>query len=657
MGVSTLLPIVIAAPLLGFVLLLLLGRRLPRAAISAIACGSVLVALGCAAASTYALAQTPDTEVTVHLYSWLAAGQFSADLELYLDPLSALMILIVTGVGFLIHVYSTGYMHEEKDYGRYFAALNLFTFSMLLLVLGRSLPVMFVGWEGVGLCSYLLIGFDYWKDSAADAGKKAFIVNRIGDAGFLLAMFLTFDTFQTLDIRALLDTIGHGPPHGSVLTGIALLLFVGATGKSAQIPLFVWLPDAMAGPTPVSALIHAATMVTAGIYMIARLAPLYLLAPVALMVVACVGAATAFMAATIGITQSDIKKVLAYSTVSQLGYMFLGLGAGAFSAAVFHVMTHAFFKALLFLGAGSVIHALHGEQDIWKMGGLRKAIPWTYGTFLMATIAISGLPPFAGFFSKDAILAGVLHSTVLPHGLAVALYVVGLGGALITAFYMFRLLILTFHGSSRVDPERAHHLHESPRSMLIPLVVLAVLSVVGGFLGFPHLLGAQLGWHESDMVSNWLEPSLTRGMKSAHGETNAAGHAEEGEGGLGGELLLMGLSTLVALGGIGLAHRTYLPTAAVAEQRARSYAGLHRVLLDKYYWDEAYDALFVKPLGRLSRFLLREVDLGGIDFLVNAVSVAVETFGNLLKFLQTGYVRNYALAFLVGAAILVLWLS
>ena len=651
-SIDALLPSVVGFPLLGFLILLALGRKLPRPAVSVVACGSVLASFGAAVLSVRQLVDAPP-RLDVHLYSWLAAGRLSVDLDFSLDPLSAVMLLVVTGVGFLIHVYSTGYMHEEKDYARYFAVLNLFTASMLVLILGRSLPVMFIGWEGVGLCSYLLIGFDYFKDSAATAGKKAFVVNRIGDAGFLLGMFLIFHTFGTLDMGAVLDQLGAGAHVApGVLNAICLLLFVGATGKSAQIPLFVWLPDAMAGPTPVSALIHAATMVTAGVYMIARLAPLFLLATTAMIVVAVIGALTAFMAATIGIAQNDIKKVLAYSTVSQLGYMFLGLGAGAFTASVFHVVTHAFFKALLFLGAGSVIHALHHEQDVRKMGGLKNRIPWTFWTFTFATFAIAGFFPLSGFFSKDAILAGVLHSPVLPHGLAVALFVVGLAGAAITAFYMFRVWILTFLGTSRMDPETEKHVHESPASMVGPLAVLAVLSVFGGLLGFPHLLGEAIGWHDSNFLDHWLAPTLTRGGGHA---AEILGHAEHGT--LSGELVLWALSLGVAIAGAVLAWRTYLPDATVAEARARRFATIHAVLAGKYYWDELYDAIFLKPLDRLCRFLLREIDVGGIDFFVNAVSVAVETFGNLLKFLHTGFVRHYALALLLGMLLLAGWLS
>ncbi len=543
---ESLLALIVLAPLAGFLLLLALGRRLPRPIISAIACGSVFVSFVAALVSVKSLAANLDGahgNIVWHGYSWLSAGRFKVDFDLLLDPLSAVMILVVTGVGFLIHVYSTGYMHEERDYSRYFALLNLFTFAMLLLVLGRSLPILFVGWEGVGLCSYLLIGFDYHKEFAATAGKKAFIVNRIGDAGFLIGMFLTYETFQTLRpeeiVRAVLAG-GIANPH--ILTAIALCLFVGAVGKSAQIPLFVWLPDAMAGPTPVSALIHAATMVTAGVYMVTRLAPLYLAAPGALAVVAIIGAVTALMAALVGVAQNDIKKVLAYSTVSQLGYMFLGLGAGVFAASIFHLVTHAFFKALLFLGAGSVIHAMSGEQDMWRMGGLRRKIPWTYGTFLVATLAISGFPPFSGFFSKDAILTGAAHSPVLPHSLGLALSAIGFAAALLTSFYMFRLLFVTFHGESRMDEETAHHVHESPRSMVLPLVVLAVLAAIGGLLGIPDAIGEKIGMSQGNLLKGWLEPVV-----APLGVPEATEGAHES---IAMELGLMGLSFLLALAGL-----------------------------------------------------------------------------------------------------------
>ncbi|MGE5177048.1 MAG: NADH-quinone oxidoreductase subunit L, partial [Hyphomicrobiales bacterium] len=495
MGLS-LLWLIPTLPLLGAIVNGLGAGRLPRKVVSAIGTGTVGAALVIAILCVRQLLAMPaeDRIFSQQLFSWIDSGDLAVPVRFMLDPLSAVMILVVTGVGFLIHVYSTGYMGHEKAYGRYFSYLNLFTFAMLVLVMADNFLVMFFGWEGVGLCSYLLIGFWYQKPSAAEAGKKAFVVNRIGDWGFLIGMLLVFVTFGTLDFaRVFPEAPTRLALGGGLATAIALFLFVGATGKSAQIPLYVWLPDAMEGPTPVSALIHAATMVTAGVYMVARCHILYTLAPTALLVVAIVGAATAVFAATIGLVQKDIKRVLAYSTVSQLGYMFLGLGVGAFSAGIFHLMTHAFFKALLFLGAGSVIHGLSGEQDMDRMGGLKSALPKTHFTMLMATLAICGIFPFAGFFSKDEILWNAWS-----HGHPI-LWAAGVFGAFLTAFYMFRLYFMTFHGPSRVTEEAKHHLHESPNSMILPLMVLAALSVVGGFVQVPLLQGGQ-------RLEGFLEP-------------------------------------------------------------------------------------------------------------------------------------------------------
>src|ERR1700687_4519248 len=516
-------------PLAGAALMMLLGRRLPKSAVSLICAGSVLISF---IYSVGAVWQLVDRDVEnrvaqVILFQWIPAGpmhttggrlaELVADWGMLLDPLSAVMILVVTGVGLLIHVYSIGYMGHERGYYRFFGYLNLFMFSMLTLVLANNMLLMFVGWEGVGLCSYLLIGFYFLRKSATDAGKKAFIVNRIGDAGFLLGIFLTVATFGTIRftsqglanpdqlpgiLQALTSAVNaHALSIGApVLTAIALLLFVGATGKSAQIPLYVWLPDAMEGPTPVSALIHAATMVTAGVYMVARMNAIYQLAPLALAVVAAIGGLTAIFAASIGLVQTDIKKVLAYSTISQLGYMFLALGVGAFAAGVFHLMTHAFFKALLFLGSGSVIHALSGEQDMRKMGAMWSKIPVTAKTFFIATLAIAGIPPFAGFFSKDEILWKSFSGG--EAAFYKVLWLVGAVTAGMTAFYMFRLVNLTFFGKSRVDHEVEHHIHESPKSMTVPLMILAALSVVGGWIGVPASLGG------SNHFERWLEPVI-----------------------------------------------------------------------------------------------------------------------------------------------------
>lgn len=600
-------------PLLGVLFNIFLGQALGRKAVNIVSPGAVLLSFLLALNAFMGL---PEGGALVdNVWPWISSGSLHVDFALRVDQLSAMMILVITGVGFLIHVYSTGYMAHDKDVARYFAYLNLFTTSMLLLVLGENLLLLFVGWEGVGLCSYLLIGFWYTDDEKASAGKKAFIVNRIGDAGFLLGMFLLFWTLGEKGIWTL--SFSEIQQHVSVLpvdivTIICLLLFVGATGKSAQIPLYVWLPDAMAGPTPVSALIHAATMVTAGIYMIARLHFLYALSPTALSVVASVGAATAFFAATIGLVQTDIKKVLAYSTVSQLGYMFLGLGVGAYTAGVFHLMTHAFFKALLFLGAGSVIHGMSDEQDIRKMGGLKNKMPVTFWTFFIACLAIAGVPGLSGFFSKDLILEEAFAS---PLG-SPTLWVVGTVGAGMTAFYMFRLLFVTFFGENRASHEVQHHIHESPASMTVPLAVLAVLSVVGGYFTLLHYLSPIFGAHHEVHV-----PPLVKY-----------------------------LPTVVGLGGIGLAYVMYVLNPTIAENMARSLSALHNLLLNKYYIDELYDAVFVRPIATMSTWLWKVWDMLVIDGTVNGAAHTMEANGFILRLWQTGNVQNYALSFLVGAA-------
>jgi len=561
----------------------------------------------------------------------------------------------VTGVGFLIHFYSIGYMGHEGGYYRFFGYMNLFMFSMLTLVLANNMLLLFVGWEGVGLCSYLLIGFYFVRKSAADAGKKAFIVNRIGDAGFLLGIFLTVGTLGTIRFTDLGPALaaGHFLVGAPAITAIALLLFVGATGKSAQIPLYVWLPDAMEGPTPVSALIHAATMVTAGVYMVTRHNALYQLAPFALEVVAVIGTLTAIYAASMGLVQNDIKRVLAYSTISQLGYMFLALGVGAYAAGIFHLMTHAFFKALLFLGSGSVIHALSGEQDLRKMGALWGKIPTTAKTFLIAALAIGGIPPLAGFFSKDEILGRAFASSP-------ALWFVGFLTAGMTAFYMFRLVNMTFYGSSRVPPDVEHHIHESPRTMTVPLVALAVLSVVGGWIGWPASLGG------SNRFEHFLEPVMASGG-GTHAEA-ATGHSGSSE-----YLLMLG-SVLIALGGIWLARLLYLKRTELPDQLASKWGGLYRLLYRKYYMDEIYDALFVnraKDLGTtlatfdsnvidglgvdgagwLTRFASRISiwwDTWIVDGLVNLSARIVWLFSYPVRMAQTGLVSNYALLIVLG---------
>src|SRR5687768_12209784 len=533
-----------------------------------------------------------DTPFEHSYYTWIPAGMgqvtggflstFDVDFSFRVDPLSCVMLMVVTWVGFLIHVYATGYMSHEEGYTRFFTYLNLFMFMMLLLILGGNYMVLFVGWEGVGLCSYLLIGFYYDKNFAADAGKKAFIVNRIGDFGFLLGIFLIFNTFGSADFSKVfaLAAAGGVEQYGGIATAICLLLFVGACGKSAQLPLYVWLPDAMAGPTPVSALIHAATMVTAGVYMVVRSNVLFRLSPTAMMVVAIVGGLTALFAATIGIAQNDIKKVLAYSTVSQLGFMFIGAGVGGFVAAIFHLVTHAFFKACLFLGSGSVIHAMGGEQDIRKMGGLREHIPVTYWTFLIATIAIAGFPPFAGFFSKDEILASA-WSTPYFRDLGRIIYVLGTIAALFTAFYMYRLVYLVFYGKFRGTHEQEHHLHESPPTMTIPLIVLGALSVVGGFLGIPHVIGHLFGIHH--FLAEWLETIFPEVVRAHEGVFEIPGRVE---------VIVMIVSTLATLLGWQIARALYRERGVAADQSLEQRRpGLIRTLANKYYIDEVYDTL------------------------------------------------------------------
>ncbi len=584
-------------------------------------------------------ARTPHERTFIQvLFPWIQSGGFNASAALQLDPLSSVMILVVTGVGFLIHVYSVGYMSHEKAFARYFVYLNLFTFAMLTLVLGSNYLVMFVGWEGVGLCSYLLIGYWYEKKSASDAGKKAFIVNRVGDFGFMLGVFLIFWTFGTVNYTEIFEKIpalsANGVLTTEIATAITLLLFIGATGKSAQIPLYVWLPDAMEGPTPVSALIHAATMVTAGVYMVARSNALYLLSPVSMGVVATVGAATAIFSATIGITQNDIKRVLAYSTVSQLGYMFLACGVGAFTAGIFHLMTHAFFKALLFLGSGSVIHALSGEQDMRKMGALKKHLPITFTTMFIATLAISGIPGLSGFFSKDEILWKAFSS---EHG-HVVLWVVAALAAGITAFYMFRLVFMTFFGASRMDPHVEKHVHESPYSMTVPLMLLAVLSVVGGWVGIPEVLKGH------NFFEEWLAPVFSHGAAAGHG---AAHHP------VTLELGLMAGSVAVALCGIGLAYYFYRVRTEKPKQIAEAVPGLYKAVYNKYFVDEIYDFLIVRRIVDGSIVLWQAFDAAFIDGMVNGIAAAVRGLGDGLRKVQTGVVGSYAFSLLLGAVLIV----
>jgi NADH-quinone oxidoreductase subunit L len=622
---------IIAFPLAGVALNLLVGDRLGRRGVNWLACGSVFLAFLSALNDVLALARHPESARVLGetLWTWMRVGDFRVDVGLQLDPLSAVMVLVVTGVGFLIHVYSTGYMAHDPSFRRFFLYLNLFMVAMLTLVLADSLLVMFVGWEGVGLCSYLLIGFWYERPSAARAGMKAFVVNRIGDYGVLLAMFTLFAWAGSLHYDRLFAVAPIVWTTGApVIVAATLLLFLGATGKSAQIPLYTWLPDAMEGPTPVSALIHAATMVTAGVYLVARTHVLFQLAPVSLEVVAVIGAATALFAATIGVAQTDIKRVLAYSTVSQLGYMFMACGVGAYTAGIFHLMTHAFFKALLFLGAGSVIHALSGEQDLQKMGGLAARLPWTHRTMLVATLAIAGIPPFAGFFSKDEILFNAFaHSHPF-------VWIAGLLGAFLTAFYMFRLYILAFRGSSRVPHEIDHHVHESPPAMIVPLAILAVLSLVGGFVGPPMIPGGH-------PFERWLEPVFGH-----PGTAREVPHTVEWG--------LMALSVAVALAGIWTAFGLYLRDPERAGRLRERWAGIHRAVFNKYWVDELYDATVVRGVRGTAEAFWRFVDTRIVDGIVNGIGYTLEGASAVLRLMQTGFVGTYALFFTLGVLALLL---
>jgi NADH-quinone oxidoreductase subunit L len=636
-------------PFLGFLANASLGRRLRKPVSWALACGAMIASFLLSVAAVWRLVgMEPDARaIAERVFTWFSSGDFSVAFTLRVDPLSAIMILIVTGIGSLIHTYSTAYMHEESDseYARYFSYLNLFAAFMLVLVLGSNFLVMFVGWEGVGLCSYLLIGFWYQKKSASDAGKKAFIVNRIGDFGFVLGVLLAFVRFGTLDFQEIARsaaTLGPETAFGTVSL-MTLLLFVGATGKSAQIPLYVWLPDAMEGPTPVSALIHAATMVTAGVYMIGRNAALFSHAPLTLTIVAVIGAATALMAGTIGLVQNDIKRVLAYSTVSQLGYMFLAMGVGAYGSGIFHLYTHAFFKALLFLGSGAVIHALAGEQDLRRMGGLKDLLPVTYSTFLIGALAIAGVPLLSGFFSKDEIL---FHTFASGHAL---LWVVGLLTSLLTAIYMFRLVFLAFHGPSpstqHSGPSTQHsapstrhpgtHLHDAPPPMAFALIVLAIGSVVAGYVGRPPVLGG------SDWFARFLEPSFAGIAAPEVAESTQL------------EGTLMAVSTVVALTGIGIAAFFFLKNKKIADAVAARFAGLYRLLMHKYYVDEIYDATIVQPIRIVSEDgLWKIVDVRAIDGSVNLVGNIVIGSSEGLRQIQTGSVRAYAASLFLGVVLI-----
>jgi NADH-quinone oxidoreductase subunit L len=629
-------------PLLGSAINGLLGGKWPNKIVNSVALGATGLSFAFAVEAVREFLVLPPDKLPFapqHYFDWIVAGNFRAGFDLQMDQLTVVMLLVVTGVGFLIHIYSTGYMAHESGYYRFFSYLNLFMFFMLVLVLAANYVLLFVGWEGVGLCSYLLIGFYFLKKSASDAGKKAFIVNRIGDFGFMLGMFLLFRTFHTLDFTTLFAAASN-PAWGheawgqfGTFTIACLLLFMGATGKSAQLPLYVWLPDAMEGPTPVSALIHAATMVTAGVYVVARSHILFVHSETAMVVVAVVGCATAFFAATIGLVQTDIKRVLAYSTVSQLGYMFLACGVGAFSAGIFHLMTHAFFKALLFLAAGSVIHAMGGEQDMRKMGGLSKKIKYTYWTMLIATLAIAGIPPLAGFFSKDAIL---LSAFQIEGGHP--LYAIGLLTALLTSFYMFRLIFLTFRGKPRYD-EHHVHVHESPWSMLGPLVALAVLSVIGGWLAAPALLGGP------DYFTSFLAPVFAS-AQGAEAVNEAAAHQLE--------IILAVVAVTSALIGLAVAYWLYIRQPGKPERIAKSMRPVYNTLLNKYYVDEFYAAVVIKPLMWISTNVLwKFVDVAAIDGTVNGIASGATSIGDTIRHTQSGNTRSYAVWVVIGALVVI----
>ena len=620
------LALILLFPALGVLFNLFLGPRYGRGAVNVVGPGVVFVAFGVATWSFLTLlAMPPGGALAVHLWGWIEAGRFHTELGLRLDALSGVMVMIVTGVGALIHLYSVGYMAHDEDFARFFTYMNLFAFSMLILILADNLLMMFVGWEGVGLCSYLLIAFWYTNPQYAYNGRKAFVVNRIGDAGFLLGMFTIVATLGAHDVWTLdfVELRQHAALlGGAAATAAGFLLFIGATGKSAQIPLYVWLPDAMVGPTPVSALIHAATMVTAGVYMIARLGFIYTMAPAALGLVATIGGLTALFAATIALVQPDIKKVLAYSTISQLGYMFLGVGSGAYASGIFHLMTHAFFKGLLFLCAGSVIHALGGEQDMNKMGGLRRKLPITFWTMFIATLAIAAVPPFSGYFSKDLILEAAYDS---GHSW---LWFLGVITAGLTSFYMFRLIFMTFFGESRVDSEKEHHLHESPAVMAIPLIVLAILATVGGWVNLP----GGLLW--GNAFVRFLTPAVGAFKPIVEASPTS---------------LSLAASIASALG-IALAYLFYLRLPGVPMLLAWRLKDLYNLLLNKYYIDQLYNFIVTRPLFWVSDNVLnRAIDSFVIDGAADGAGLAVRTSGQIARRAETGNVQHYAFVYLLGA--------
>nr|WP_316802745.1 NADH-quinone oxidoreductase subunit L [Pedobacter nototheniae] len=615
-------------PFLGFVINGLGRNSLSKGLVGVIGSGVILASFIISLFIFFSLNGDAQKSHEVFLFDWISAGKLHIPLSFLVDPLSSIMLLIITGIGFLIHLYSTSYMHDDAGFGKFFSYLNLFVFFMLLLVLGSNYIVMFIGWEGVGLCSYLLIGFWYTNSAYASAAKKAFVMNRIGDLGFLLGVFLIFNTFGSVEFAKVFPLAANMMPGKETLTLITILLFIGACGKSAQLPLFTWLPDAMAGPTPVSALIHAATMVTAGIYMIARSSVLFDLAPFTQNIIAIIGTATALIAAIIALTQTDIKKVLAYSTVSQLGYMFLGLGVGAYTGSFFHVLTHAFFKALLFLGAGSVIHAMHHEQDMRHMGGLRKKLPVTFLTMMIGTIAIAGLPPFSGFFSKDEILANAYeHNKVL--------WAIGLFTAFLTAFYMFRMMFLTFSGKYRGTHHAENHIHESPKAMTIPLIILAILAAIGGVINIPHVFGG------NEWLAHWLSGAGVAQHELSLDHTT--------------EYALMGVSVLAALAATIYAYSKYVKGAhvPVADEAPRS--ALAKLSYNKFYLDEIYDFLITKPLDALSKFFYRILDNKVIDGIVNGLGWGTNEASKGVRLLQSGNVGFYIFMMVFGIVALLLY--
>jgi NADH-quinone oxidoreductase subunit L len=613
-------------PLIGFLINGFFGKKLSKSLSGMLASGAVLASFIVSVLIFLEARHLPDHSQTVNLFSWINAGSLSVPFEFVVDPLSTWFLLIITGIGFLIHVYSTSYMHDDEGFSRFFTYLNLFVFFMLLLVLGNNFLIMFVGWEGVGLCSYLLIGFWFKNTEYNNAARKAFVMNRIGDLGFLLGIILIFVTYGSISYNEVFSKAGIASE--TTVTAIALLLFIGAMGKSAQIPLYTWLPDAMAGPTPVSALIHAATMVTAGIYMIVRSNVFYSISEVASEVVAIVGVATALFAATIGLFQNDIKKILAYSTVSQLGLMFLGLGVGAYSSSVFHVTTHAFFKALLFLGAGSVIHAMGGEQDIRKMGGLAKHMKITFMTIAIGTIAISGVPPFSGFFSKDEILAHTYeHSSVL--------WFFGMLASMLTAFYMFRFFFLIFYGSFRGTKEQHHHLHESPSAMTIPLIVLAIFSAIGGLMGLPEF------WHMPNFISEHLSPLILRKNPTTLPHET--------------EWMLMAIAVLAALATIYVAYIIYRQRNIIPLKEGDKMPALQRVIYHKYYVDEIYDIFIRKPLDVVSGLFSKYVDKQMIDGAVEGVGSGVKSLGGLVRLIQQGNISFYVITMVLSIVFILLF--